>query len=449
MQPRPLQFAIKACDGQPHGIDPHINFQRVCTDTRKLQRGDLFVALRGENFDGNQFAAAAIAAGAVAVIVDAPCDGPSLVVPNTRRAFGQLATAHRAEMEATVFGIAGSNGKTSTKEMLAAILRAQMETLHSEASFNNDIGVPATLLSIEPHHHAVVLELGTNHPGELAPLVKMAAPQFGLLTGIGREHLEFFGNLEGVAREEGVLGELLPAGGKLFLYGDDDWSQSIAQRSNAPVTTVGFGEANEWRVSAVNVSETGTTFEVRAPSAELSGEYTTPLLGRHQAANATLAIAAAAELGLDREAIARGLAECPASAMRLQLSEKNGVRWLNDAYNANADSVKAALETLASLPVKGKRYAVLGEMAELGDHAELAHREAGEHAAKVLGGLIAVGASAAITVGAAQEAGLTKVKAVPDAEAAACVLREWLQADDVVLLKASRAARLEQLEDLI
>ena len=424
-------------------------FQRVCTDTRKLQRGDLFIALRGENFDGNQFAAAAIAAGAVAAVVDSRYDAPHILVKDTRRAFGQLAVAHRAEMEATVFGIAGSNGKTSTKEMLAAILRAEMETLHSEASFNNDIGVPATLLSIERHHRAAVLELGTNHPGELPPLVKMAAPQFGLLTGIGREHLEFFGNLEGVAREEGMLGELLPAGGKLFLYGDDDWSQSMGERSNAPVTTVGFGDANDWQVSGVQVAETGATFEVRAPSEEWSGEYTTPLLGRHQAANATLAIAAAAELGLNREAIARGLAECPAPAMRLQLSEKNGVRWLNDAYNANADSVAAALETLGSLEVTGKRYAVLGEMAELGDHAEAAHREAGEQAAEILDGLIAVGANAAITVGAAREAGLAKAEAVLDAEAAACVLRDWLQPDDAVLLKASRAARLEQLEDLI
>ncbi|MFM1557453.1 MAG: Mur ligase family protein, partial [Limisphaerales bacterium] len=226
MEPRPLQFVIEACGGQPRGIDPAVKFQRVCTDTRKLQRGDLFVALRGENFDGNQFAAAAIATGAVAAVVDSPCDAPVILVEDTRLAFGHLAAAHRAEMDATIFGIAGSNGKTSTKEMLAAILRAQMETLHSEASFNNDVGVPSTLMSIELRHRAVVLELGTNHPGELAPLVKMAAPQFGLLTGIGREHLEFFGNLEGVAREEGVLGELLPAGGKLFLYGDDDWSQS-------------------------------------------------------------------------------------------------------------------------------------------------------------------------------------------------------------------------------
>ena len=154
----------------------------------------------------------------------------------------------------------------------------------------------------------------------------------------------------------------------------------MAERSNAPSITVGFGEANDWRVDNVQVTENATTFEVRAPPEEWNGEYTTPLLGRHQAPNATLAIAAAAGLGLDREAIARGLTECPAPEMRLQLREKNGVRWLNDAYNANADSVAAALETLASLEIKGKRYAVLGDMAELGEHAEPAHREAGERA---------------------------------------------------------------------
>jgi UDP-N-acetylmuramoyl-tripeptide--D-alanyl-D-alanine ligase len=449
MEPRSLQFVIDACDGEPHGIDPATHFQRVCTDTRKLQAGDLFVALHGENFDGNQFAVAALEAGAVAAVVDAPCDGPSLMVPATRRAFGQLAAAHRAEMEVIVFGIAGSNGKTSTKEMLAAILRAQMETLHSEASFNNDVGVPSTLLAIASSHRAAVLELGTNHPGELAPLVSMTAPKFGLFTGIGREHLEFFKTLEGVAREEGVLGELLPTGGKLFLYGDDKWSQSIADRSNAPVISVGFDESNDWRVGAVEVTESGTTFEVRAPSIELSGNYTTPLLGRHQAGNGTLAIAAAAELGLGRDAIARGLAECPVSAMRLQLSEKNGVRWLNDAYNANADSVHAALDTLASLPLKGNRFAVLGNMAELGGHAESAHREAGEHAANCVDGLIAVGEQAPVTTAAARNAGLAKAEAVPDIGAAAELLRSWLQPGDSILLKASRAARLEQLEDLI
>jgi UDP-N-acetylmuramoyl-tripeptide--D-alanyl-D-alanine ligase len=202
-------------------------------------------------------------------------------------------------------------------------------------------------------------------------------------------------------------------------------------------------------VDGVEVAENGTLFEVRAPSAEWSGRYTTPLLGRHQAANATLAIAAAAELGLNVETIARGLAECPAPAMRLQLSKKNGVRWLNDAYNANADSVKAALETLASLEVKGKRYAVLGDMAELGDHAVSAHREAGEQAAVTLDGLIAVGELAAITATAAIEAGLAKAEAVADVNEAASMLRDWLQSGDAVLLKASRAARLEQIEDLI
>ena len=164
MVPRTLQFVIEACGGQLRGIDPAVKFHRVCTDSRKLQRGDLYVALRGGNFDGNQFATAAIAAGAVAAVVDSPCAAPSLLVSDARLALGQLAAAHRAEMDATIFGIAGSNGKTSTKEMLAAMLRAKIETLHSEASFNNDIGVPTTLLSLEPHHLAAVLELGNLCP---------------------------------------------------------------------------------------------------------------------------------------------------------------------------------------------------------------------------------------------------------------------------------------------
>ena len=212
---------------------------------------------------------------------------------------------------------------------------------------------------------------------------------------------------------------------------------------------VGFAEPNDWRVGTVEVTESGTTFEVHAPSIELSGNYTTPLLGRHQAANGTLAIAAAAELGLSRDAITRGLAECPVSAMRLQLSEKNGVRWLNDAYNANADSVRAALDTLASLPMKGNRFAVLGDMAELGSHAESAHREAGERAANCVNGLIAVGEQASVTTAAAREAGLAQAEAVPDIGAASELLRNWLQPGDSILLKASRAERLEQLEELI
>jgi len=450
MMKRPLQFAINACRGHPIGVDGDIIFEGVSTDTRQLQPGILFIALRGENFDGNQFAEAALTAGAVAVIVDGKtAAAPRIEVSDGRAALGALAVAHRAEFDLPLFAIAGSNGKTSTKEMLAAILRAQFETLHSPASFNNDIGVPSTLLQLEPRHEAAVLELGTNHSGELAPLVQMAAPRFGLLTGIGREHLEHFGDLAGVEREEGMLAELLPASGKLFLNGDGDWREVMVNRTPASTVTIGVSAGNDWQVCKVQVDAEGTSFELGAANPAFGGEYRTPLMGAHQAVNAALAIAAATELGMARDVIAQGLASAEVPGMRLQWVERDGVRWLNDAYNANADSVAAALETLAGLAVDGRKFVVLGDMAELGDQTAAAHREAGEHAAGVVDGLIAVGDKSETTATAAEKVGLRKVCAVTDVDAAAEELRGWLDEDDVVLLKASRAARLERLMDLV
>ena len=447
---RTFQFVIDACDGETHGLDSTATFQRVCADSRQIQPGDLFVALRGEHFNGNQFAEQALENGASAVVLDELIDGlePCLMVSDGCQALGQLGAAHRCEFNLPVIAIAGSNGKTSTKDMLASILRAQFETLHSEASFNNAIGVPTTLLRLEPQHQVAVVELGTNHPGELAPLINMALPQYGLLTGIGHEHLEHFGNLEGVAREEGKLAELLPASGKLFLYGDGDWVKPMIERSQAPVVTIGFGAANDWRVGDVRVNEEGTLFSLHSPITALSGDYQTPLLGEHQAGNAALALAVGGELGMDRDGMACGLAATPVPRMRLELSERGGVRWLNDAYNANADSTRAALATLADLQVDGKRYVVFGEMAELGDHAPAAHQEAGRAAAEMAAGLIAVGQFAEATAEGAREAGLARVAAIVEAKEAVSILRDWLRPGDVVLLKASRVARLEQIEEL-
>ena len=372
----PLQFLMDSCPGEAKGLDLSVVFRRVCSDTRKIESEDLFIALRGDNFNGNKFAAQAVENGAVAVVVDEMMDGlPVLLVQDVRKAYGQLATAHRKQFDLPVFAVAGSNGKTSCKEMLVSILREQFYALHSEASFNNDVGVPATLLRLTSRHELAVLEVGTNHPGELAPLIRMVSPQYGILTGIGREHLEFFGDLEGVAKEEGMLAELLPGRGKLFLYGDGDWVKPMIERSQAPVVTVGFGAANDWRVENVRVTERGTRFALHSPIAGLCGDYETPLLGEHQAGNAALALAAGCELGMGRDQMACGLAATPVPRMRLQLSERGGVRWLNDAYNANADSTLAALATLSSLQIAGRRYVVLGEMAELGDHAPAAHQK--------------------------------------------------------------------------
>ena len=446
-----LKHVLDACGGEPRDWDPTRTFQRVCTDSRDVRPGDLYVALRGANFDGNEFAPGALASGAVAAVVDDPgmSGVPALVVAEGRRALGQLGAAWRNQFEPAVIGVAGSNGKTSTKEMLASVLRTRLNTLHSEASFNNEIGVPKTLLKLNSHHEAAVLELGTNHPGELAPLIEMAAPQYGVLTGIGREHLEFFGDLEGVAREEGTLGELLPSSGKLFLYGDGVWAKPIADRSRAPTVTAGFEAGNDWRVEHVRISADGTRFDLGSPNEESVTEYWTPLLGVHQAGNAALAIAVASELGLSPEEIAEGLANTPVPSLRLQCRERAGVMWVNDAYNANADSVNAALATLENLPTTGRRFVVLGDMAELGEHSHSAHAEAGRGVATIATGLVALGDYAEVTAAAAVEAGLGQTEVVADIESAAECLRNWVQPGDVVLLKASRAARLEQIEELV
>ena len=284
------------------------------------------------------------------------------------------------------------------------------------------------------------MELGTNHPANWR-LGADDGPDYGVLTGIGREHLEFFGDLQGVAQEEGMVAELLPSRGKLFLYGDGDWVNPICQRTQAHVIRVGFEAANDWQVKTVQIEESGTHFSIRAAEDSWSGDYFTPLIGRHQASNAALALAAGASLGMNREAMARGLAASPQPRQRLQWAESGGVRWLNDAYNANADSVRASLETLGALKTAGRRFVVFGEMAELGEYSEDAHREAGELAASVAAGLVAIGQWAEVTAETARPL-LKRLK--PSGCSCCDVLREWCSRR-MVLLKASRAAKLEQI----
>ncbi len=373
-----------------------------------------------------------------------------LVVDNARAALGRLAAAYRREFDLPVICVGGSNGKTTVKELIASALGQKLATLWSEASFNNDIGVPLTLLRLKKSHQAAVLEAGTNHPGELAPLVKMIQPKYGVITNIGREHLEFFGNIAGVTQEEGRLGELLPAAGRLYVNGDNEWTEQIARRTRATVVRVGIGERNDWRAKGIRLDKSGVTFCVDAPNVGFSGEYRVNLLGRHQVVNALLAVAVSEELGLGRPAVRDGLAECKPAKMRLQFWEAAGVRVLDDAYNANADSTIAALETLCELPWQGRRVAVLGDMAELGAQSEAAHAEVGRRAAELgIGQLFAVGKMAPVTAAAARAAGLNRVIEFGDVEAAVNAVKSFLKAGDVVLLKASRASRLERIAETL
>jgi UDP-N-acetylmuramoyl-tripeptide--D-alanyl-D-alanine ligase len=433
---------------------PQSPVRGLCTDSRQAQKDDLFVALAGDRFDGHDFLQDVAQKGVAAIMVDRakipaklpPC--AVLAVPRTREALGRLAARYRKDFSPLMIAVGGSNGKTTTKELIASVLRQKFPVLSSHASFNNDIGVPLTLLRLEQAHLAAVLEAGTNHPGELAPLLKMIQPRYGVVTSIGREHLEFFGDLAGVAAEEGWLAELLPAGGALFINGDNDWAPRVIQRACARVVRVGLAETNDWRANGIRLDKQGTAFRVEAPEARFAGEYQINLLGRHQVSNALFAVALGAELGLSRDQIERGLAECKAPRMRLELWEHHGVRVLDDAYNANADSVLAALQTLKDLPCKGRRVAVLGDMAELGAQAEAAHEEIGRAAAELgVGQLFAVGEMAPVTARAARAAGLNRVIEFPDVESAAAAVKSFLKAGDVLLLKASRAQRLERIAE--
>ncbi len=457
MDPRPLQFIADATGGVILHGKPDTQVRRVCTDSRHVLPGDLFVALAGEKFDGHKFIAEVLAKGVAAVMIEKALVGnwPAtsagvIAVENTRTAYAQLAGRYRQDFKIPVIAVGGSNGKTTTKELVAAVLRERGVALWSEASFNNDIGVPHTLLRLEALHTAAVFEVGTNHPGELAPLVRLIQPRFGIITSIGREHLEFFGDLNGVAQEEGWLAELLPADGILLVNGDCPEMDGIAARTRARVVRVGFGPHNDWRASDVRYEGDGVTFQVTSPCAACSGTYRIGLLGRHQVLNALLAGAVGTEVGLTSEQVRRALAGCTPPKMRLQLWEANGVRVLDDAYNANADSMIAALQTLHDLPCTGRRVAVLGDMAELGAHSVAAHVEVGRRAAELgVNRLFAVGKMAGHLAGAARAAGLNAVTEITEVAGAGETVRRELLPGDVVLLKASRSTRLERVGEVL
>ncbi len=451
-----MKFVAEACDAEIRRGMGETLVKNVCTDSRQAQVGDLFFAIKGERFDGRDFLNEVTAKGAAAVVVkqkEIPAqlpDGAVLVVEDTRFALRKLAAVYRRDFEFPIICVGGSNGKTTVKELIASVLRQKLKTLWSEASFNNEIGVPLTLLRLEKLHQAAVLEAGTNHPGELAPLVKMIQPKYGVITNIGREHLEFFGDVASVAREEGWLAELLPADGKLFINGDSEWTQQIAKRTCAKVVCVGLGGKNNWRAFSIRLDKNGVTFRVEAPKSEFNGDYRINLLGRHQVVNALFAVAVSEELGLGRAEIQRGLAECKPPKMRLQFWEAGGVRVLDDAYNANADSTIAALETLCDLPLQGRRVVVLGDMEELGAHSESAHAEVGRRAAELkIGQLFAVGKMAGVVAKAAREGGLTRVIEFENVETAVKAIKDFLKSGDVVLLKASRASRLERIAETL
>jgi UDP-N-acetylmuramoyl-tripeptide--D-alanyl-D-alanine ligase len=423
-------------------------YTEVVSDTRTLRAGELFVALRGPNFNGNEFIAAAAAGGAAGALVDAEqrLSLAQIVVPDTQAALTAAARAWRAEFRGAVVGVAGSNGKTTTKEMTAAILAEAGPCLATRGNLNNHIGVPLTLLRLTAEERFAVIEVGSNHPGEVAQLVELARPTVGLITNAGAEHLEGFGSLEGVARAEGEMVAGLSPSATAVINADDEFAPLWRSLTSAQVVTFGVRAVADYRASEVQ-AEVGaagftTRFRLTAPGGAVAIRLN--LGGAHNVANALAAAAAAAVAGARLEHIVAGLAAVRAVPGRLEFRASAGGAWLiDDSYNANPSSVRAAIEVLGTL--SGRRWLVLGDMAELGASAPEEHAQVGEFARHA--GIERLYASGTLAARAAQAFGAGGC-AFADVPALTEALRAALATagpEVRVLIKGSRVNRLERV----
>ena len=429
--------------------DGNALIEKISTDSRTIKRGELFVALRGENFDGHNFVESVAKTGAAGAIVDLnwtgkiPANFTLIRVADTLRAYQNIAANYRKALSLKVLAITGSNGKTSTKDFAAAVLARRFRVTKTQGNFNNHVGLPRTMLEATSQDEVAVWEIGMNHPGEVAMLATLAAPDAAIITNIGVAHIEFMGSREAIAAEKGALSEAVGTEGTVILNADDPFSKNMAVRTRAKVIFAGTTEGTI-RASEITQSATGTDFTILEGAHRCRAQL--PVPGLHMVQNALLAVAAGRIFGLSLEDCAAGLAAAPLTKARLQIKEIRGVRFIDDSYNANPESMKAALHTLVELDADGKRIAVLGEMRELGEESARGHREVGETAAELgVDQLIAIGDMAAAIAEAARNAGLQNISIARSTSEAAELLGEIAVSGDLVLVKGSRSVRTERV----
>ena len=423
-------------------------------DSRDVVPGGLFAAFAGERADGHNFAAGAVEAGAAAVLGSRPVGVPAVLVDDPRDALQRLAREVLARLpDLTVVALTGSQGKTTTKDVLAAVLPAAGETVATAGSFNNELGLPLTVLRADAGTRFLVLEMGARGIGHIAELCRIARPSVSLVLNVGKAHLGEFGTQQDIATAKGELVEALPSSGLAVLNADDPLVSAMAARTSARVLTFGRGPGAGVRLSDVEVQADGCpTFTLAHDGREARVHLR--LLGAHMADNAAAAAAVALGLGLDLDTVASRLAEVTAlSRWRMELHERpDGSAVLNDAYNANPDSMAAALRALVALAEgRGARpVAVLGEMLELGESSEAEHRAVGRLAGELgVARVVGVGPAAAAIVSGARETSEEEPVQVEDNAAAVRWLQEHTGPGDVVLVKASRGARLDEVADAL
>ncbi|MDO8915366.1 MAG: UDP-N-acetylmuramoyl-tripeptide--D-alanyl-D-alanine ligase [Coriobacteriia bacterium] len=433
----------------------------VCIDSRSIDAGAAFLAIRGQRSDGHAFAADALRAGARALVVTDWSDAVRAAVEESGRrdtsvvrvddalaAVTALARYHRSRLSCPVVGVTGSTGKTTTKDFLVGALGTKLRVTATRANRNNELGVPLTVLEAGSESDVLVVEMGMRGAGQIAALCEVARPTLGLVTNIGQTHIELLGTQEAILHAKGELVGCIPADGAVFLNGDDAWSRRLSGESAAPVTYYGLVEASDVRATDIVLGDDGRpTLTLLAGGEAVT--LTLPLPGRHNAYNAAAAAAVALRLGVGLTDIAEGLAHVELTEWRMQVfTAANGVTVVNDAYNANPTSMRAAIDTLSGMRPEGRRIAVLGDMRELGSLAELAHFRLGEQIARApIDVLVTVGDLGRRIAEGAQAEGMdaAAVRACAGAEEASEVLDDLLAPGDAVLVKASRSMGLERV----
>ncbi len=449
MEPVSLTDLLTATSGEAIGFRGNdVSFSGVGIDSRKVRPGDLFWALSGERHDGHSYLEQAFASGAVAAVIHeeipAGVAGPVIRVEDTLQALWDFAAWHRHRCEAMVIGVTGSVGKTTTRNMIHAVLSTSFQGRHSPRNYNNHIGVPLSLLEISLSDEFAVLELAASHSGEIAALAAVAAPEIGVVTGIGPSHLEGFGDLQTIIREKGELLAALPESGFGIINGDELWQDELADRARCPVIRVGESEQNDLQATDIRTGQQPVSFQLGQRT------YEVPAVGRHHVQAALCAIAIAREVGLDDNQIAAGLHSFRAAPGRCDVRTIGSWTVIDDTYNASPLSVRAACEILENWDRPGRRILVLGDMLELGQQSKSLHREiGGAVAAAGIDHLLVHGHEATEVVAGARAAGMDvwRLGECEDYDALLTVLDCWLEPGDVVLVKGSRGMHMERVID--
>src|SRR5262245_16714288 len=449
-----VQDIVRATQGALVVGDLAIPVSGVGIDSRALGVGEAFFAIRGHRLDGHDFVTDAASRGAACLVVHTvpdpiPAGVPLVLVEDTTKALGRLAAAHRRRFDIPVVAVTGSNGKTTTKEMAASVLAARWRVLKPEGSFNNQWGLPLTLLRLGPDHEALVVEIGTNQPGEIASLAGLAAPTLAVVTTVAAVHTEFLGSLDGVREEKAALVRALPREGVAVLNADDARVAGMARDTAARVVTYGRAAGAMIRAAGDVVEDAGgLAFTLEASGA--SRPLRLAFAGRHNVSNALAAAATGVALGLPLDDVARGLEAVRPAKGRCVFRRAGDVLVLDDTYNANPASVTAALETAAAHRGGRRLIVVLGDMLELGATADEAHREVGRHVAESgATELVGLGPRMRLAVEGARAAGLAEAHHKATFEDAVAHLLKRVAPGDLVLVKGSRGMRMERVADAL